>query len=383
MELSELTTFDVRFLCKTFAHAGFQARIVGGAVRNAILGIPAKDIDLATDATPEFMIDIAKAANIPYIPTGLKHGTLTFLVNGVTYEVTTLRVDVETDGRHAEVEFTTDWRADAARRDLTINAMSYDPLTGELFDYFDGADDLNRGIIRFVGDATERITEDYLRILRFFRFFGRFSALPVIPYDTMQAFKRLGHCLERISGERIWMEMRQILAHASAPRVLKNMQDAIVLPYTFPVCLWDEAAFVKTCDLTVNPITRLAVIVPDDVGPLNERLKLSTDEMKLLTFLTANRTTPLTLGVLQDMATTKNHGHAFAIELAAMRGDPHLHELIRNWEVKVFPVSGRDLLDMGMTPGPAMGKVLATLERLWKDQGYSLGKQELMALVTV
>lgn len=382
MKMPHLANDDVLFLCDAFATAGHDVRVVGGAVRDGLLGMTPKDIDLATNATPDQMVEIARKANIPYIPTGLQHGTITLLVNGVPYEVTTLRVDVETDGRHAKVEFTTDWRADAARRDLTINAMSYDPRTDQLYDYFGGAEDLRYGVVRFVGDPADRLDEDVLRILRYYRFHGRFSS-GAHDDATVDAITRKRFMLDRISGERVWMEKRRILAHASATRVLSSMVEHSVFDHALPGALWDHTWFSEACALSLNPITRLSTLTPkDNVDVLNARLKLSGDELKLLRFLTDRNGVHLNFSDLKDIATTKDHGKDYAVELAAAHGLGDIHTLIKEWEVPVFPVAGRDLIDQGVQPGPDMGKLLKTLERQWKDSDYRLSKQDLIGCLT-
>ena len=186
-----------------------EARVVGGAVRDALAGRAVTDIDLATPRTPEQVTEALQAAAIRAVPTGIEHGTVTAVVDGRGFEVTTLRRDVETDGRHAVVAFTDDWRADAARRDFTINAMSM-TRTGEVFDYFGGISDLHAGVVRFVGDPAIRIAEDYLRILRFFRFFARYGR-GAADTAALAAIRGGVPGLARLSVERVWSELARIL----------------------------------------------------------------------------------------------------------------------------------------------------------------------------
>ena len=183
-------------------------RVAGGAVRDLLAGVEPKDWDLATPLHPEEVIKSAEEAGFKVLPTGLQHGTVTVMVDGEPLEVTTLRVDVETDGRHADVEFTTDWKEDAARRDLTVNAM-FLTMDGEVVDFFGGQQDLEDGRVRFVGNARERMAEDFLRILRFFRFHGRVGSGKFDEKDLL-AIHDSTHGLAGISGERIWMEMQKI-----------------------------------------------------------------------------------------------------------------------------------------------------------------------------
>ena len=196
---------------------------MGGVVRDLLLGRPPKDVDIATDCTPEAMIRLFQEHNIRYIPTGLQHGTVTVHLGGTDYEVTTLRVDEVTDGRHAVVSFTKDWQLDALRRDLTINAMSL-ALDGRLFDYFEGQRHLAEKRVCFVGDAPTRIREDYLRILRYFRFYGRIVPEPARHEPgTLEAIRSAAEGLGGVSVERIWAEMKQILVGNHAPHLLRLM----------------------------------------------------------------------------------------------------------------------------------------------------------------
>lgn len=226
-DFQNLLTPPLLHLEGLFNRRGYSLRLVGGCVRDLLLGVKPKDVDLATECTPVEMVDMLEAANIRHIPTGMQHGTVTVHIKETMtdYEITTLRVDRETDGRHAVVDFTTDWRLDAERRDLTINAMSLD-LKGNLYDYFDGQKHLAERRIVFVGDPVTRIKEDYLRILRYFRFYGRLVCEdgrhePV----NMHAIRTLAPGLRNISVERIWMEMSRILTGRLAPQLVRVMYE--------------------------------------------------------------------------------------------------------------------------------------------------------------
>ena len=208
-----------------FEKRGYDLRIVGGAVRDILLGIHPKDVDLGTNATPEQMIQLFKDNNIHYIETGLQHGTITAHVNNRDFEVTTLRIDKESDGRHAKVEFTNDWKVDAERRDLTINAMSL-ALDGTLYDYFGGGKDLVERRVRFVGDPRLRIQEDYLRILRYFRFYGRIvERADSHDPDTLTVIREKSAGLKSISVERIWMEVSKILTGNHTPSLIRKIYE--------------------------------------------------------------------------------------------------------------------------------------------------------------
>ncbi|HJS85477.1 MAG TPA: CCA tRNA nucleotidyltransferase, partial [Acetobacteraceae bacterium] len=209
-----------------------EARVVGGAVRDSLLGLPVADIDLATPASPDQVIAALTRAGVRTIPTGLGHGTVTALVDGRGYEITTLRRDVATDGRHAVVAFTDDWRTDAARRDFTLNALSMD-RHGAVFDYFGGIADLRAGRIRFVGDPARRIAEDYLRILRFFRFHARYARAPP-DGAAIRAIQAGLPGLARLSPERVWSELKRILEAPDPRAALALMARLSVLAATLP-----------------------------------------------------------------------------------------------------------------------------------------------------
>ena len=218
-----LLTPDLLKLESIFRSNGYGFRLVGGVVRDLLLNKTPKDVDIATECRPDVMMKLFEANGIRYIPTGLQHGTVTAHINQKNYEITTLRLDRVTDGRHAVVEFTKDWREDAERRDLTINSMSLD-LQGHLYDYFSGELHLAEKKVVFVGDARKRICEDFLRILRYFRFCGRISPSPDL-HDpaTLEAIRETAEGLTAISAERVWMEMGKILTGNHAPHLLHTM----------------------------------------------------------------------------------------------------------------------------------------------------------------
>ena len=223
--LKDVLTPQLLTVTTAFKESGYDIRLVGGVVRDLLLNVPSKDIDLSTNATPEQMKDVFVKNGIKYIETGLKHGTLTAHVNNVDFEVTTLRYDTEEDGRWAKVVFTDDWKLDAERRDLTINAMSMDTEC-TLYDYFGGVDDLECRRVRFVGDSRQRIKEDYLRILRYFRFYGRIARdEDKHDQDVLEVVKETAQGLERIAVERIWMELSKILLGNFAPSLIKHIYE--------------------------------------------------------------------------------------------------------------------------------------------------------------
>lgn len=354
-------------------------RLVGGAVRDILLGVEPKDYDLATDLRPEVVKDRMEKSGYVVIPTGLQHGTVTVVVNNQPFEITTLRIDIETDGRHAKVEFTDDWKLDAARRDFTINAMSID-MHGNLFDYFGGQEDLEQRRVRFVGDAAKRIEEDYLRVLRLFRFFSRLGKIQ-IDDTTKTAVINQAIGLESISGERIWMEMQKILTGHLVEQNLELMFNLGVMKHIGLSVFNYKAAGMASC-LTRNPITILAAAAlnaSEQFDTVVNRWKISANERKLLQFLFDNRHEAFVdLKWYQDLMVIKNNPDQWVIELAALQARPDVIDELRAWDVPVFPVTGQDLLDIGYSQGPVIGRTLDYLEKVWMMHGYTWSKEQLL-----
>ena len=249
-----------------------DARIVGGAVRDALAGRPVADFDLATPQSPDAVIAALKQAGLKVVPTGLAHGTVTAVLDGRGFEITTLRQDVETDGRHAIVAFTADWKQDASRRDFTINAMSM-TRDGRVHDYFGGVADLAAGRVRFVGEPATRIAEDYLRILRFFRFHARFGRVPPDP-ETLTALKAGIPGLARLSVERVWSELRRILGAPDPDEAIGLMFDLGIWAAAVP----EAMTRAPLADLPPDPVLRLAAMLTGDPLTLATRLKFSNDD---------------------------------------------------------------------------------------------------------
>lgn len=382
LDISGIITPGLRKLQKIYEQNGYEVRIVGGAVRDLLLGKTPKDIDLATDATPEETLELLgpRALDIKgfrLIDTGLQHGTLTVVIDGEPYEITTLRVDTEHTGRHATVAYTRDWETDAARRDLTFNAMSLD-FDGNLYDYFGGIEDLKAGKARFVGDASSRIKEDYLRILRYFRFQGR-TAQPNWDGETLADIKDNADGLKKISGERIWMELGKILSGNYTKEILEmmihtNVAENIGLPKL------DMSQINRIKANTDDPATILGGMLkaPSEVDKLFARWRFSAPERDLMKFIAQHKDKKFDDKVAKEMWTNKKIPNEFVLELAHYFGRSDIIRDLKHWQVPVFPVSGNDLMKAGMRPGPNMGKALATMERKWKDSDYQLNKEELL-----
>jgi poly(A) polymerase len=344
-----------------------EARVVGGAVRDAVAGRKVADVDLATPRRPEDVVAALRDAGLKSAPTGLDHGTVTAISDHRGFEVTTLRHDVETDGRHAVVAFTDDFAADAARRDFTINAMSM-TADGAVFDYFSGISDLRAGRVRFVGDPATRIAEDFLRILRFFRFFARYAAGQ--PDTAAIAAIRAGvPGIARLSAERVWGELKRILETPDPRAAVALMADTGVLGAVLP-----EGTDVSRLSALVaagapaDPVLRLAALLTGDASAVTERLRLSNAEATLLAGMHAAPppldSDPDVRRALADTAREILLGRAW---LAG--GDFSLLARLASTEVPVFPLHGRDLKAAGIAPGPAMGALLRELREWWLASG--------------
>ena len=350
-----------------------DARIVGGAVRDAIARRPVADIDLATPRRPEQVSQALEAAGIRAIPTGIDHGTVTALVGRRGFEVTTLRRDEETDGRHARVAFTDDWREDAARRDFTINAMSL-TADGHLFDYFGGRADLRDGRVRFVGDAAVRVAEDYLRILRFFRFHARYgSGEP--DAEAIGAIREGASGLGRLSAERVWSELLRILAAPDPSAAIALMAALGILAAVLPEGANPaRLAVLVASGAPAEPLLRLAALLDGDPEMLADRLKLSAVERdRLEAFRGAPVPAPAASDadlrrLLADAAGEVLIGRAWlagggAREWAALRAR------LAALPTPIFPLEGRDALALGESPGPRVGLLLRAVRAWWLDGG--------------
>jgi len=339
-----------------------QARIVGGAVRDTLLGIETADIDLATPHDPRTVINLLEAAGIKAVPTGIDHGTITAVSSDEVYEVTTLRRDVTTDGRRATVAFTDDWREDAARRDFTINALYADPQSGEIHDYFGGIADLEARHVRFIGDPYRRIAEDHLRILRFFRFLARFG--DVADPDGLQACTERANDLMALSRERIANELLRLLVAPRAVEVVALMIERGVFVPVLPEIasverLADLAKREADTGIAPDPIRRLAALLPADpavAASVGARLKLSNKQRQ--------RLESATLPVDADPhALAYRLGTEVAVDRLLLTGGDAA--AIRDWARPRLPMSGGQLVAKGLKAGPDVAKTLRAIEDRW------------------
>jgi poly(A) polymerase/tRNA nucleotidyltransferase (CCA-adding enzyme) len=359
-----------------------EARIAGGAVRDTLAGRPVTDVDFASPLTPDEAAARLRAAGIKTIPTGIAHGTITALIGGRGFEITTLRRDVETDGRHARVAFTDDWEEDAARRDFTINAMSM-ARDGTIFDFFSGRADLVDGIVRFVGDARGRIAEDYLRILRFFRFFARYGK-GAPDTDAVTAIAEMRDGILDLSAERIWSELKNILRAEDPRATILLMRDTGVLDVVMP-----EGAAPERLNLRAPaaPLLRVAALLAGDPAGFAARLKLSNEEAETLHAYAQ----PNTLIPASDDAELRRALAETAAEVLIARtwlaqtGDGDWDRLRARLAVTsrpVFPLQGRDITALGVPPGPRIGEILAAVREWWLAGGCTADATACRAMAT-
>lgn len=397
-----MTAEDTIRLFDALKGGGAEVRFVGGCVRDAMLGREVKDIDVATDAEPPKVIELLGQQKIRAIPTGVEHGTITAVPTQRPFEITTLRRDVETDGRHAEVRFTKDWAEDASRRDFTINALSADP-DGTVYDYVDGIADLHAGRVRFIGDADQRIAEDGLRILRFFRFHATYSAMDP-DSAALLACHEASSQVEKLSGERVWQELSRLLVVSKPGEVFELMEKARVLRLLLPVGrstarLHALAALEDMVRVVPEPVRRLtALIQPDrqEASQIATRLRLSREETSRLDELSASRgessagmpdisirRSLYALGVdmFRDLILL-DWADQIAREPAVAAGNivdwKATWDATKDWKAPEFPVSGEDIIAAGAPEGPDVGEILEDLEEWWVDQAFRPDRDECL-----
>jgi len=395
------------------AHGG-KARFVGGLVRDALLKRDLVDVDIACDLKPEETVIALEKAGLKVVPTGLKHGTVTAVTDTAAYEITTLRIDVTTDGRHAEVAFTDSWLGDAKRRDFTFNALYCDP-DGTIYDPFDGETDLREGRVRFIGIAEDRIAEDYLRILRFFRFHAWFGRPPLDPIGA-EACRKGAHGLRSISPERLRDEMLKLLRSRSPAATIKDMIGFKVLPVILPDLVdtsrlrmmeWLDSSALADPAIMPDPLRRLAALyrAPENTDDdflaatdFGKVLRLSNDETERFAAMISNATL-----ISADMSEETTRRDLYRLGADAFRDavliawatrasvPPRpgsvenkqwqgLLQAATDWTPATLPIQGRDILAAGLAPaGPQMGRLLKLAEEYWLANAFVPERDELMA----
>lgn len=356
----------------TAALGADNVRWVGGAVRDSLLGVQVHDVDCATPLVPNAVIDRCKQAGIRTVPTGIEHGTVTAVLEDGPVEITTLRHDVATDGRRATVAFAADWREDAARRDFTINALYAHPETLEISDYFGGLEDLAARTVRFIGDARERIAEDHLRILRYYRFQARFGA--DLDAAAEEACNELADTLKGLSRERVADELLKLLALPDPGATVERMFDHAVLRVILPEATLRQVELMRDLitreaqqGFAADPLRRLAALLPpspDIAEIVAARLRLSKAQRAVL------------IAAAERLESDKDNPKALAYREG---NDVAVHRLlllnadarpIRDWDAPGFPLKGGAIVERGVAAGPEVARILKTVERRWIAEGF-------------
>jgi len=360
-----------------------ETRFVGGCVRDTLLKLPVSDVDLATRIAPQEVLDRLKGAAIKAVPTGIAHGTVTAVIEGRPVEVTTLRRDVATDGRRATIAYTDDWREDAARRDFTINALTSDPASRRVYDYFDGLSDLERRRVRFIGDPYVRIAEDHLRILRFFRFHARFAEGE--PDEAaLDACTARANDLMALSRERIADELLKLLALPDpAPTVALMLQRGILRPVlpeisdARPLQRLVEAEL--DAGIEPHPLRRLASLLPrgadaDAAAAAGSRLRLSKKAVKRLSIAAGTET-----GDPKRLA--YRLGTEAAVDRLLLAGETgHDLRALERWQPPRLTITGGELIAMGLPAGPDVARTLQAIEREWEAADFPAAKETVRAI---
>ena len=394
-----LSAASTKVVIDSLQNDGTEVRFIGGCVRNSLARKPVTDIDIATPDRPERVIELLSLAGIKSVTTGLQHGTVKAIVGKSSFDITTLRQDAETYGRHAKVVFCDNWLEDAKRRDFTINSISASP-SGTIFDPFGGVSDLENGCVKFIGKASERITEDYLRILRFFRFHGLFGRGP-INEEAMTACRAHATKLQHLSNERIGTEFLKILLVPEPDKICVQMRNANVLKSVLTqncnirhlrMVSWLETEFVDMERIAPDDIRHLAALIGREHNHAShtaKRLCLSRKQREQLVTL-AKPENQLSVNLSQNLKLQKirRHGNERAIDLvllawagelaqskrASIKGKDDYIRLLRqciDWTPPTFPISGTDVLNLGVQPGTAVGTILADVEAWWESEGYN------------
>jgi poly(A) polymerase len=379
------TRKGMRGLLATLGAAEGDTRYVGGCVRDTLLGLPVNDVDLATRLPPPEVIERLERARIKAVPTGLAHGTVTAIVEGKPVEVTTLRRDVATDGRRATIAYTDDWREDAARRDFTINALSADPATLEVFDYFGGREDVEKRLVRFIGDPLTRIAEDHLRILRFFRFHARFGRGDP-DSAAIDACAARANDLMALSRERIADELLKLLSLPDPSATVRLMVERGILRPVLPEIGGDGVAALErlpareaAAGVSPDPLRRLAALLPADpaaAAAVAARLRLSNRAAKRLASAAARGDE----GVAPAVLAYRIGGEEAVDRLLLGAGDPAAAAALKEWARPRLAVGGGHLIAMGLAAGPAVARTLQRIEADWAEAGFPADREAQRAL---
>lgn len=390
----EINSKNFLTVIKLLKSSGGQARLIGGVVRDALMGVPGSDIDIATDLTPDQVTKLLSSHNIKVIPTGIRFGTVTAILKGESFEITTLRRDLDCDGRHASVAYSLDFTEDAVRRDFTINALSYCPITHVIYDYFGGIEDLKAGKVAFIGDTKQRIREDYLRILRFFRFSCRYA-------KSIDA-KGLAACiankdkLVKLSKERIKTELDSLLLLPKSPEMLFAMFDSGILEQILPIKKYDKYLHIRALDIAGSfgvelelPVIYSMMFTHVDDISLNKLLELKFSRaearliIKILELKNIDDTTMIATRLKSIWLEDRMYVRYFVYASLIFSDNAFIQKLynkLSKLRLPSFPVSGKDLLVLGYS-GQEMGKMLDLMQKKWIESEFTLDRLELINLV--
>jgi len=385
---------NIKFLFKIFKKNNEETRFIGGCVRDLIIKKKESyDVDLATTLKPNEIIEVLKKKKIKVIKSGFSHGTVIAILNKEKFEITTLRKDIKTDGRHAKVKFTKDWFVDSNRRDFTVNAMSCD-FNGNLYDYHNGLKDLKEGRIKFIGDSKKRIKEDFLRILRYFRFYAYYGKNN-IEKNQINTFKNLSSNLKKLSSERLYYEFEKILLSNNAYKVIKLMQNSGVLKYIiFDNNYIERIKFLNKLNkinYLIDFSTRLAIILnKKNLLKVSRNLKLSkTENNKINKIIQLNKSFNF-----KDFEKNKSkyvyyYGYEMLQSLliynffkltsnAKIKKYLKIIDSVKNLKIPNLPIFGKDIIRLGIKPGPEIGKLIELIESWWILNNFKPSKKECL-----
>lgn len=389
-QLSPSIQQALREIDAIFTKNSYRMWLVGGACRDLLLGETPNDIDLATDALPEVTMQLFRNAGYTVVPSGLSHGTVLVKIAGEPFEITTLRYDRECDGRHAVVEFTTDIVADCARRDLTINAMALS-LDGTLTDPFGGQDDLRNGIVSFVGDAYARMSEDYLRICRYFRFRARFADTSVLPdTETLKALERASQGFKGIARERIWVETQKTIQVDASQFALMLSIQGIRAAIDFPE--FDIDVFLAANNLNLTGKTTPSLVIgaalysQNDVDKLARDWKVSLFERKQMKFARSVYDTPVRdrTAFLEREVSLGGISLDWVFEVLYLKAGENRDIItqMRQFKIREFPVRGQDIIsELGVAPGPEVSRLMKDATDIWIASRYRFRRSKLLLKV--
>lgn len=382
-------------IVEIFKNHGAQLRLVGGVVRDSMLGVNSADIDLATDLLPQQVMDLLQSHGIKTIPTGIKFGTVTAIVKKESFEITTLRLDIESDGRHAKVKYSKDFKEDAARRDFTINALSYCPVNHVIYDYFSGLEDLENREVKFIGTPEERIREDYLRILRFFRFSCRFAK--EIDQPGLQACVKYKDQLSTLSKERIKSEFDLFLPLTGSSKILAIMSEHGILKSALPNAVYEQTEHLKAIKIAEKFQTKLALPIIYALLFKNDK-NLSLNSLLDLKFSRAEARVILNLIALEKNIDDKeellihlkelwldDESYALYFLYASLIASNEsviydLYEQLQLLKKPTFPIDGTVLMELGYK-GKELGKILSLNKKAWIKSNFALNRDQLINLI--